>query len=305
MKFYKASFVLFLLLTWQAVLAQVSFTKYALTDVTIIDANHKTPVPHQTILITNNIVSDIFKDASKPIPDSFTIISLHGKYVLPGLIDAHVHMATDPSGVDNRVHTLDVLQRMLYSGVTTVRDMAGDARTLAGLSRDARTGDIVSPDIYYSALMAGPDFFSDSRTAAATKGGVPGRMPYMLGVSDSTNLELAIAEAKGTGATGIKLYANLSASLVANIVAEASKQHTIVWGHAWLQDAKPSDLVKAGVSPVSHSPLLIHEKTDTIPASWKNTFHDSRFWDSVTPGFSSLFLLMKQHNTILDATLLT
>jgi len=63
--------------------------------------------------------------------------------LLPGLIDAHVHMATDPSGTDNREHTLDALKRMLYSGVTSVRDMAGDARTLAGLSRDALTGDII------------------------------------------------------------------------------------------------------------------------------------------------------------------
>ena len=101
------------------------------------------------------------------------------------------------------------------------------------------------------------------------------------------------------------MYANLSASLVARIVAEANKQHIIVWAHAWLQEAKPSDLVKAGVTPVSHSPLLIHETKDTIPASWKNTYHNSRFWDSVMPDLSSFFGLMKQHNTILDATLLT
>ncbi|RYD22740.1 MAG: hydrolase, partial [Lysobacteraceae bacterium] len=73
------------------------------------------------------------------------------------------------NGVDNRAHTLEVLQAMLYSGVTTVRDMAGDARTLAGLSRDAGTGDIISPDIYYSALMAGPVFFTDPRTATSTR----------------------------------------------------------------------------------------------------------------------------------------
>jgi len=305
MKIHKGLSILFLSFTWHLGYSQVSFSNYALTNVTIIDANHKTPLPHQTVLITNNIISNIFTDATRPIPDSFYIFKLNGKYLLPGLIDAHVHMATDPSGVDNRMHTLDVLQRMLYSGITAVRDMAGDARTLAGLSRDARTGDIVSPDIYYSALMAGPRFFSDPRSAAATQGGIAGKMPYMLGVTDSTNMELAIAEAKGTGATGIKLYANLSAPLVNKIVTEANKQHIIVWGHAWLQDANPSDLVMAGVNTISHAPLIIHDKMDTIPAAWKHTLHDSSFWNSVTPDFSSLFQLMKQHHTILDATLLT
>ena len=130
-------------------------------------------------------------------------------------------------------------------------------------------------------------------------------MPYMLAVTDSTNLMIAIAEAKGTGATGIKLYANLSTPLVNKIVAEASKQNVIVWGHAWLQNAKPSDLVKAGVLSISHSPLIIHEKLDTIASLWKKQYHNDKFWDSVTPNFSSLFQLMKVHHTILDATMLT
>lgn len=302
---FRSSFILFLSLICNVVVAQVSLNNYALTGASIIDANNKLAEPNKIILIVNNTISDVFNDGSKPIPDSFNIIRLNGKYVLPGLIDAHVHMATDPSGVDSRVHSLDVLQRMLYSGITTVRDMAGDARILAGLSRDALTGDIISPDIYYSALLAGPIFFSEPKAAFATKGGVPGHMPYMLAVTDSTNLVLAIAEAKGTGATGLKLYANLSAPLVNKIVTEANKQDMIVWGHAWLQDARPSDVVKAGVSPISHAPLLIHEKLDSIPSSWKEMFHDTKFWDQVTPDFSSLFQLMKKHNTILDATLLT
>lgn len=305
MKICRTFFISSLLLASYAAIAQVSLHNYALADISIIDANHKTPLPHQTILIANNIISDIFSDGSRPIPDSFSIINANGKYVLPGLIDAHVHMATDPSGVDNRAHTLDVLQRMLYSGVTKVRDMAGDARTLAGLARDALTGDIISPDIYYSALMAGPEFFNDPRTKTATRGGMTGKMPYMLAVTDSTNLELAIAEAKGTGATGIKLYADLSSSLVNKIVAEAAKQHMIVWAHAWLQYANPSDVVRDGVRIISHAPLLLHDKMDSIPSSWKNRFHDEKFWDNATPDFSSLFQLMKKHNTILDATLLT
>ncbi len=294
----------FLMFIYNLASAQVALNNYALTGVTIIDANHRTPLQHQTVLITHNIISNIFNDGTNPIPDSFNIMRMEGKYLLPGLIDAHVHMATDPSGTDKRANTLDVLQRMLYSGITSVRDMAGDARTLASLSRDALTGDINSPDIYYSALIAGPIFFSDPRTALSSKGGVSGKMPYMLAVTDSTDMILAIAEAKGTGATGIKLYANLSAPLVNKIVAEANKQGMIVWGHAWLQDARPSDVVKAGVSPISHSPLLIYDKLDTIPSYWKNGHtHYNSIGDSV-PNLSSLFQLMKEHHTILDATML-
>ena len=74
-------------------------------------------------------------------------------------INSHVHMATQP----NRRYAEALLRRDLYSGVTALRDMAGDARALADLSRSARLGDIPSPDIHYSALMAGPQFFKKIR----------------------------------------------------------------------------------------------------------------------------------------------
>ena len=287
-----------------SVLAQYKPRLLALTDVTVIDANHRVPMDHQTILISNGRIRSMFNNGSQAIPDTAVIIALKNKFILPGLIDSHVHMATDPSGIDSRAHTTDVLKRMLYSGVTTVRDMAGDARVLAGLSREAHLGEIASPDIYYSALMAGPELFTDPRTASSTNGGVSGRMPYMQAITDTTNLTLAVARAKGSGASGIKLYANLSARLVKNIASEAAKQNMNVWGHAWLQEAKPSDIVNAGVGSLSHAPLLIRELKQEIPAKWKIT-HNAQFWDNTVPDLTMLFNLMKSRHSILDATLLT
>jgi len=297
--------ILFLVFINAGAVAQYKPALLALTDVSIIDVNHRTPLSHQTVLISNGRIQSIFNSGSKPIPDTAVIIPMSGRFLLPGLIDSHVHMATDPSGTDNRAHTTDVLKRMLFSGVTTVRDMAGDARVLSGLSREAQLGEIESPDIYYSALMAGPDFFKDPRTASSTRGGVSGHEPFMQSITDTTNLVLAVGQAKGSGASGIKLYADLSARLVKNIVSEANKQNINVWGHAWLQEAIPSDLVNAGVGSISHVPLLVREIRGEIPTNWKSMTHNSSFWDETIPDLSDLFNLMKSHHTILDATLLT
>jgi len=289
---------------------QVALSAYALTNVRIVDANHRMPLEHQTILIRDRMVDQVFPDGSRPLPDSITVLDMRGRYVIPGLIDTHVHLATDPSDVDNREATLNVLRRMLYSGITSVRDMAGDARVLAGLSRDAWTGDILSPGIYYSALMAGPELFTDPRSVVSTRGGVSGRMPYMQAVTDSTRMPLTVAAAKGTGATGIKLYAYLSAKEVEAIVAEANRQGLKVWGHAWLLPAVPSDLIRAGVGSLSHAPLLAAEVLprpyDSVPPSWKKAGSSDVFWrDSVAGRMEALFKLMKQHNVLLDATMAT
>ncbi len=275
-----------------------------LTDANVIDASHPIPAMHQTIIIKDGRIVEI-RQGINSFPDSAVIINLKGKYLLPGLIDSHVHMATDPSGTDNRLHTLQVLQQMLYSGVTTVRDMAGDGRVLAELARDANAGEIPSPDVYYSALLAGTPFFTDPRTQASTKGGISGNMPYMKAVTDTTNIELAVAQAKGSGATGIKLYADLSTSLVNKIVGEAKKQGFPVWAHAWLQGARPSELVKAGAISISHAPLLIYEKMGKIPDSWKQGRLSGDLWDKNVPALDDLFKEMRQRHTILDATLLT
>jgi imidazolonepropionase-like amidohydrolase len=288
---------------FNTIFAQNGLRHFAVTGVTIIDSHHRQPSAGQTIVIQNGIIERVFADGSEALPDSVLVVSMKGKYLVPGLIDAHVHMATDPSGTDNRSATLGVLERMLRSGITTVRDMAGDARVLAGLSRDALVGDIESPNIYYSALMAGRAFFADPRTVVSTRGGVAGGMPYMRAVTDSTNLLLAVAEAKGTGASGIKLYADLDEALVGKIVSAAKQQGMPVWGHAWLNPARPSELVKAGVGSISHSPLLLRERLDSVPAAWKARTAGDRFWQDSLPSLSALFSLMKERNVVLDATM--
>lgn len=295
---------LLLLLAPFGIHAQYKPPLLVLTDAGIIDAQHPEVIIHQTVLIQQGRIAEILP-AGKPFPDSAVVINLKGKYLLPGLIDSHVHLATDPEGADKPAHTLQVLQQMLYSGITTVRDMAGDARVLAALARNADIGEIAAPDIYYSALMAGPVFFADPRTHTSAKGGVSGNMPYMKAVTDSTDIALAVAAASGSGASGIKLYANLSGELAAKIITGAKRQNVPVWSHAWLQGAKPSDLVKAGVISISHAPLLIYEEMNKVPDAWKRNGLGAAFWDKNVPSLSALFSQMKESHTIFDATLLT
>lgn len=109
-------------------------------------------------------------------------------------------------------------------GVTGVRDMAGDVRQLAFLARKAMLDEIVSPDIYYSALMAGPEFFDDPRTHAAAKGLKAGYVAWMRGVSSQDDIALYVAQAKGAGASSIKLYADLPSEVAIRVIEEARKQ---------------------------------------------------------------------------------
>ncbi len=303
-QYIKLLITLFALFISNAAFPQLSPGVYALTGVTIIDAGRQKPMTNQTIVIKGQTIDDIFPTGTKKLADTIMIVPLQAKYIIPGLIDTHVHLA---SGEDERSATENVLSKMLYSGITSVRDMAGDARVLACFSRDAQVGDIVSPDIYYSALMAGPDFFkTDERTVTSTRGGISGNMPFMKGITDSTNMVIAVAEAKGTGAQGIKLYESLSGELVEKVAAEAHKQNMMVWAHATLFPARPREVVEAGIGVISHSELLAFNVIDNIsgiPPEWRKK-QPKEFWDRAADSLKldGLFELMKKKNTILDAT---
>jgi len=287
--------------------AQSAGHYFVLKDVSLIDVNSKKILNHYTILIHSNKIDAVGPNTQIKIPDSATILNYASDFVTPGLIDSHVHLATDPSNDDNRSAAEKRLKSMLLSGITSVRDMAGDARALASLSRDAGLDEIAAPDIYYSALMAGPSFFNDPRTHTSTTGGIAGEMPFMRGVTDSTDLRSAIAEAKGTGATGIKLYAALSGKLAEKISTEAHRQHLKVWAHANLDDASTLQVVNAGVDVISHAAMFSGWNSKTVPEACLHEGLSENFWDSLFKSFpiADLIHAMQQHKTILDATVLT
>ncbi len=280
---------------------------YAIKDVSVIDGISKNVLSHYTIIIHNKYIEAVGPDKEISIPDSATVFNYPGKYLIPGLIDSHVHLATDPSNDDNRIRAEKNLKDMLLSGITTVRDMAGDARALASLKRDAALDEIISPDIYYAALMAGPAFFKDPRTHQTTQGGIAGGMPYMKAVTDSTDLMIAVAEAKGSGATAIKLYAEISGNLAKKITEEAHRQNMLVWSHANLDYATPLEVINAGVNSISHAAMISNWNSRNIPPEYLKAGLPDSFWDSVFKSLpvTDLIKAMQKNKTILDATMLT
>ena len=169
----------------------------------------------------------------------------------------------------------------------------------------SRQGEIAAPDIHYAALMAGRSFFADPRVAAASKGWAPGTAPWMQAIDGQTNLRQAVTLAKGTGATAIKVYANLPKELIAGITAEAHRQHLMVWAHSAVFPTRPADVIAAGVDVVSHACYLAYQLEPVMLKSYEDhtPFHDellARTGDD--PVIAGLYRDMLAHGTILDAT---
>lgn len=270
---------------------------------TLIDGTGAPPRADMDVVVEGERIVRVLPDAelAPAVRAKAKAIDLHGRFLMPGMIDAHVHLATPP----NTRQAEAILRRDLYGGVTAVRDMADDLRPVGELTRASLVGEIPAPDIYYAALMAGPDFFTDERAGQVSVGGVPGHVPWMQAITKDTDLPLAVARAKGTWATAIKLYADLPADLAARITAEAHRQGLLVWAHATLYPAKPSDMVAAGVDAISHACLLIREPDAHVPG-WNDPHAPvdlTKFRHGDNPALARLFNEMVRRGTILDATL--
>jgi imidazolonepropionase-like amidohydrolase len=226
-------------------------------------------------------------------------LDLAGKFLVPGLIDTHQHFATPPDRPEAEAR----LKRDIYSGITATRDMADDLRQMSDITRQARVGEIASPDIYYAALMAGPSFFTDPRTQAVAQGAEAGAVPWMQAIDHQTDMPLAVARSKGTYATAIKIYANLPGDLVAKITSEAHRQGMKVWAHGMVFPATPQEVVDAGVDTVSHTCYLAYQAMDRRPDSYQHRFPiDASLFTSDNPAMAALFADMAKRGTLLDAT---
>jgi imidazolonepropionase-like amidohydrolase len=276
-------------------------TLYA--DATVVDGTGATPRPGQDILVRGERIVAVGPHGSLAGAKEAGVrtVDLHGSYVIPGLIDSHVHLATPPDAKRARA----ILRRNLYAGVTAVRDMADDLRSIGELAREARASEIPSPDIYYAAVMAGPEFFADPRVAAASYGVTPGKSPWMQAIDQNTDLREAVTLARGTSATAIKVYADLPPDRVAAITAEAHRQRIMVWAHSAVFPTRPADVIAAGVDVVSHACYLAYQLEPVMLKSYEDhtPFHDellTKHGDD--PVIAGLYRDMLKHGTILDAT---
>lgn len=277
--------------------------KLLLTHVTLIDGTGADPHPGTSLLIEDGKISKIVRYGGKP-PAADRVINLQGRFVMPGLVDSHYHLIP---GVRTEAEDTNLRRFALLGGITAVRDLAGDGAALASLAKAAENAATPSPRIFYSAFFAGPTWFANDKRASIMMHGLPtGEAPWARQIRPETNIPVAVAQAKASGATGIKLYADLSPAQVTSIAAEARRQGMRVWSHATIFPAKPSDAVAAGVDTLSHANLMVWEAVDALPAISDTAGNKMVGWATQSiddPRIEKLLRSMKDRGVIFDDTL--
>ncbi|MGE5199418.1 MAG: amidohydrolase family protein, partial [Rhodospirillaceae bacterium] len=259
----------------------VTMPSLVLRNATLFDSVGGTLRPATSVVVEGDLVVEVVAGGRAPAGDR--TIDLGGRTLLPGLIDAHVHVAAtipDFFRLTLLPQTLiaaqakDILAGMLMRGFTTVRDAGGAD---AGLVQAVERGHFDGPRLFIAGrAITQTGGHGDSRPAffPARRGCVCCGAAGMLGsVADGVGeVRRAVREELRNGAHHIKVMAGggvaspsdplegtqYSMEEMTAIVEEARAARTYVMAHAY----SPESIIRAvkcGVRSIEHGNLLDDE----------------------------------------------
>jgi imidazolonepropionase-like amidohydrolase len=198
-------------------------TGTALVGATLVHGSDAAPQPDAVVVVRRGRIEAVAPMAGFSLPERTVRVDVSGKWIIPGLIDAHGHVAPW------------ALSRYLAWGVTTVRDVHGAQDTILSLRRRAADGELASPRIYAAGAMI------DGRPTTYTDA---------IGVDDASDARKAVDRLSVAGADFVKVYTRVDAPLLRAIVDEASTFNLRVSGHLGLTDAVTA--ATAGIGAIEH-----------------------------------------------------
>jgi imidazolonepropionase-like amidohydrolase len=245
-----------------------------LDDVAVVDVPAARTVAHRQVVVDGDRIADV-RPAGAPAPPGAATPDVRGRTVLPGLIDAHVHVKAwhaDLGTVPRRpasytaLKAAGLLAAMLRRGFTTVRDAGGAD---AGLAAALADGTIPGPRLFFCGhAISQTGGHGDGREAGDDRhaGGGEGLSRIADGVDA---VRLAARDELRRGADFLKVMVSggissptdrldslqYSRDELAAFVEEATNAGRYVTGHAYTA-ASVTRAAQAGFRCVEHANLI-------------------------------------------------
>jgi len=193
---------------------------------TLIDGTGRPPVENAQILVRDGVIAEV--TTSRPAAPGAEVIDARGKFILPGLIDSHVHYR-DWKG-----------ELFLAHGVTTVYDLGNPHYWQAALKHGFNSGRLRGPRYFFCGEMGLPADEAEQGPTIIRRG---------LDIIHKPDEAPAIVERlKGTGVDCLKLNERFSGELFSAIAGAARGAGLPVISHSW----NVSDSVRWGIGGVEH-----------------------------------------------------
>ncbi|HYV96357.1 MAG TPA: amidohydrolase family protein [Gemmatimonadaceae bacterium] len=220
------------------------------TNVNVIPMDRERVLAGQSVVVERGVIMRIGPGSGVAIPGGATVVDGTGKYLIPGLVDVHVHLSYNTLAEQQQILTMFVA-----NGVTTVVNLRGSAQVL-DLRSAVAAGRTLGPRIYSAGPYVNEPFFTTP-----------------------DEVERAVVEQKRAGYDFIKLHGSLSRAAYARLNAVARREGIRVVGHA------PRNL---GIEPMftEHQYMLAHAEEFLYDTTNSSTDASLPRIDSLIPEFA-------------------
>ena len=207
-----------------------------ITGVGVVDVESGQVARH-TVVVQNGAIESLLAPGAA-VPTSTATLDGTGKFLIPGLWDMHVHLATRPEA---ELAEKIMLPLFLANGIVGVRDMGGPLDRVLAIRDAVKKGTLAGPRV----ITPGP--FVDGAGDAD---------PMFSRASTPEEGTAAVRALAAAGVDFIKVQAGLSPAVHAAVVAEARRQKLTVAGHIPIA-MTASDVIASGQQSIEHiSPAL-------------------------------------------------
>ena len=200
---------------------------YTIRGVSVVDVEKGVLVPDQTVVIAGERILKIAGPDATGVPRTTHNVDGQGLYLMPGLVDAHVHFFDPP--VFGRL--------MLANGVLLVRDTGQVTAEALKVRDELNAGTLLGPE------MIATGYLLD---------GVPPSIPQIaLGLGTPAEARAAVRQQAQAGVDQLKVYSRLEKDVYLAILDEARKVGLKLVGHV-PEAVYVEDAVAAGQSSIEH-----------------------------------------------------
>jgi hypothetical protein len=195
---------------------------------TLIDGTGRAPIQDAQILIRDGMITEVRAGGAVEAPAGVNVVEARGKFIIPGLIDSHVHYG-DTYG-----------ELFLLHGVTTVFDLGNPYPWQLAIKKGLNSGRMFGPRFFFGGEIRLPGDEAEQQPSVQGRGLDTIRKP-----EDAAAI---VKRLKDSGVDGMKLNENFPGELFTPIAQAAHASGLKVISHSF----NAADSIRWGIDGIEH-----------------------------------------------------